>query len=72
MDVEGLTQGVEEVRNELRSSIGSDVQGNAVLRKDVKQEQLSQSRRIYGIVCGDEDYLLREAVHDDQDGSEAG
>ena len=43
-----------------------------MLREDVKQEQLSQSGRIYGIVHGDEDYLLREAVHDDQDGGEAG
>ena len=43
-----------------------------MLREDVKQEQLSQSGHIYGIVRGDEDYLLREAVHDDQDGSKAG
>ena len=43
-----------------------------MLREDVKQEQLSQSGHIYGIMCGDEDYLFREAVHNDQDGGEAG
>ena len=38
----------------------------------VKKEQLRQSGGIDGVMRGDEDALLRQAVHDDKDGGESG
>ena len=43
-----------------------------MLGKDVEKEQLSQSRGIDGVMCGDEYALFRQAVHDDKDGGETG
>ena len=57
---------------ELGSTVGSDVGGNAVLGEDMEKEQLSQSGGIDGVMRGDEYALLREVVHDDEDGCESG
>ena len=43
-----------------------------MLGKDMEKEQLSQSGGIDGVMCGDEYALLREAVHNDEDGCESG
>ena len=56
----------------LGSMVGSDVGGNTVLGKDVEEEQLSQSGGINSVMRGDEYALLREAIHDDEDGCESG
>ena len=40
--------------------------------EDVEKEQLGQSGSIDGVICGNEYALLREAVHDDEDGCESG
>ena len=54
------------------SMVGSDMGGNTMLGKDMEKEQLSQSGRIDGVMCGDEYALLREVVHNDEDGCESG
>ena len=56
---------------ELGSTVGSDVGRNTVLGEDVEKEQLSQSRGVDGVMHGDEYALLREAVHNDEDGCES-
>ena len=43
-----------------------------MFREDVEKEQLSQSGGIDGVMHGDEYALLREVVHDDEDGGESG
>ena len=63
---------MEEVGYELGSMVGSDVGGNAVLGEDVEKEQLSQSGGVDGVMRGDEYALLREVIHDNEDGSESG
>ena len=39
--------------------------------EDMEKEQLGQSGRINGVMCGDEYALLREAIHNDEDGCES-
>ena len=43
-----------------------------MLGEDVEKEQLSQSRGVNGVMCGDEYALLRQVIHDDKDGGESG
>ena len=43
-----------------------------MLGEDVKKEQLCQSRGINGVMHGDEYALLREVIHNDEDGCESG
>ena len=43
-----------------------------MLGKDVEKEQLSQSRGINSVMHGDEYALLREVIHDNEDGGESG
>ena len=40
--------------------------------EDMEKEQLSQSGGINGVMHGDEYALLREAIHDNEDGCESG
>ena len=57
---------------EFGSTVGSDMGGNAMLRKDMEEEQLSQSGGVDGVMRGDEYALLRQAIHDNKDGCESG
>ena len=50
--------------DELRTSIGGDVGGNSVLRKDMEEEEFSQLWRSDHVVCRDEDTLFGEMIHD--------
>ena len=43
-----------------------------MLRKDVEEEQLSQSGGIDSVMCGDEYALLRQVIHNNEDGGESG
>ena len=70
-DVQSLAKGAEEVGYEFGSTVRSDMGRNAVLGEDVKKEQLRQSGGIDGVMRGDEDALLRQAIHDDKDGCES-
>ena len=63
---------MEEMGYELRSMIGSDVWGNTVFGEDMEEEQLSQSGGINGVMHGDEYALLRQVIHNDEDGGESG
>ena len=49
-DVEGLTEESEEVWDELRTSVGSDVQGNSVFRAYMKEEKLCKLGRSYCVM----------------------
>ena len=42
-DVKGLTEGVEEMRDELRTSVRGDVGGNSVLREYMEEAKLASS-----------------------------
>ena len=63
---------MEEVGYELGSAVSSDVGRNAVLGKDMEKEQLHQSGGVDSVMRGDEYALLRQAIHDDEDGGESG
>jgi len=71
-DVEGLTKGTEEMGNELGTPVGGDVRGNSVFGKHMEEEELGQLRRGDSVMGRYEDALFGQAVHDYQDGSEAG
>ena len=43
------------------------MRGNSMLGEDMDEEESGEFRCIEGVVCGDEDRLLGEAVYDDQD-----
>ena len=45
--------------------------GNAMLGKDMEEEQFGQLRGCDGVVHGDENTLLREVVYDNQNGRES-
>ena len=71
-DVQSLAKGAEKVGYEFGSTVGSDVGRNTVLGEDVEKEQLCQSGGIDGVMRGDEDALLGQAIHDNKDGGESG
>ena len=71
-DIEGLTEGVEKVRDELRASIGGDVRGNSVLREDVEKEELCELWRCNRVVGWNEYALFRQTVNDHKDGGKSG
>ena len=50
--------------DELGTSIGGDVEGNSVLRKDMEEEEFGQLWRSDHIVHRDEDALFGEMIHD--------
>ena len=52
------------MRDKLGTSIGGDVGGNSVLRKDMEEEEFGQLQRSDHIVWRDEDTLFRETIHD--------
>ena len=49
--------------DELRTSIGGDVGGNSVLRKDMEEEEFGQLQRSDCVIHRDEDALFGETVH---------
>ena len=63
---------MEEVGYEFGSTVGSDMGRNAVLGEDMEKEQLCQSGGVDSVMRGDEYALLRQAIHDDEDGGESG
>ena len=71
-DIEGLTEGAEKVRDELRASIGGDVRGNSVLREDVEKEELCELWRCNCVVGWNEYALFRQTVNDHKDGGKSG
>ena len=54
------------------STVRSDMGRNTMLRKDMEEEQLSQSGGIDSVMHGDEYALLRQVICDDEDGGESG
>ena len=71
-DIEGLTEGVEKVRDELRASIGGDVRGNSMLREDMEKEELCELRRCDCVMGWNEYALFRQTVNDHKDGGKSG
>ena len=50
-DVEGLSEGSEEVRDELRTSVGSDMGGSSMFREYMQEEELCElGRRCYSSI----------------------
>ncbi|EPS93899.1 hypothetical protein FOMPIDRAFT_1135288 [Fomitopsis schrenkii] len=62
--VQGLSEGSEEVGHKL----GAPVRRDSVLGEDMEYKQLGEFRSGECIVCRDEDTLLGDAVHYDEDG----
>ena len=50
--------------DELGTSIGGDMGGNSVLRKDMEEEEFDQLQRSDCVVCKDENALFRKMIHD--------
>ena len=71
-DIEGLTEGVEKVRDELRASIGGDVRGNSMLREDMEKEELCELRRCDCVMGWNEYALFRQTVNVHKDGGKSG
>jgi hypothetical protein len=68
LHVESLSERPEEMGDELRASIGSDMSRNSVLRENVNKEKMGELRRGNRIVGWNEDPLLRQTVYYNQDG----
>ena len=50
--------------DKLGTSIGGDVGGNSVLRKDVEEEEFGQLQRSDRVVCRDKNALFGETIYD--------
>ena len=50
--------------DKLGTSIGGDVEGNSVLRKDMEEEEFGQLQGSDCVICRDENVLFREMIHD--------
>ena len=50
--------------DELGTSIGGDVGGKSLLRKDMEEEEFGQLQRSDCIICRDEDTLFGEMIYD--------
>ena len=64
--VQGDSKGLEEMGNEFRSTIGSDVTWNSMLGEDVKNEELCKLQRCDHIMSQNEESLLGETINNDQ------
>ena len=49
--------------DELGTSIGGDVGGNSMLRKDIEEEEFGQLQESDHVICRDENALFRETIH---------
>ena len=49
--------------DKLGTSIGGDVGGNSMLRKDVEEEEFGQLRRSDRVICRDKNALFGEIIH---------
>ena len=56
----------EEMGNEFRSTIGSDVAWNSVLGEDMKDEELCKLLRHDHVMSQNEESLLGEVINNDQ------
>ena len=63
-NIQGFTQRPKKVGDELRTSIGGDVGGNSMLRKDVEEEEFGQLQRSDHVVCRDKNALFGEMIYD--------
>ena len=50
--------------DELRTSMGGDVGGNSMLRKDMEEEEFGQLQRSDRVVCRDKNALFGEMIYD--------
>ena len=64
--VQGDSKRAEEMGNEFRSMVGSDVAWNSVLGEDVKNEELCKLLRRNCIMSWNEKSLLGEMINNDQ------
>ena len=65
-DVEGLTEGVEEMRDELQTSVRGNVGGNSVLREYMKKEKLCELWGCNCVMSRDEDALFGQTINDNE------
>ena len=65
-DVEGLTKGAEEMRDELRTSVGGNMGGNSVLREYMKEEKLCELWGCNRVVSRDENALFGQMINDNK------
>ena len=64
--IQSDSERVEEMGDEFRSTIGSDMAWNSVLGEDVKNEELCKLLRRDRVVSRNEESLLGEMINNDQ------
>ena len=60
------SKGLEEMGDELGSTIGSDVAWNSMLGEDVKNKELCKLPRCDCIMSWNEEFLLGEMINNDR------
>ena len=71
-NVQRFGQGVEELGDELRSSVRGYVRRDTVFGEDVKDKEMSEFWSVDGINGRNEDGLFGETVHHNEDGGVTG
>ena len=64
--VQSNSERAEEMGNEFRSTIGSDVAWNSVLGEDMKNEELCKLLRCDHVMSQNEETLLGEMINNNQ------
>ena len=72
LHVKGFPEGLEEVQDKFKASVGGDMCQYAMLGEDMKQEELCELRGPDGVMSQNENGLLGQSVNHDENGSEAG
>ena len=64
--VQGFTQGLEEMEDELQSSIGGDMRWNSMLGEHMEDKEMSKLSRGDGVVSQNENQLLGKPINNNQ------
>ena len=68
---ECFSERAEEVGDKFRTSVGGDMGWDSVLGEHVHNEELGELRGSDGVVSWNEYSLLRQVVHDNEDGGKS-
>ena len=68
---ECFSKRVEEVGHKFQTSVRGDMGWDSVLGEHVCNEELGELRGINGVMSQNEYSLLRQTVHDDEDGGKS-
>ena len=65
-DVEDLTKGAEEMRDELQTYVGGNMGGNSVLREYMEEEKLCKLQGCSCVVSRDENALFGQMINNNE------